>query len=82
MMKCGKELSAKVVIFHALTENGVQHPPPAVADGPMGVVIPSWRCDDGGDNHKIHRMMSRVGGFPPAWRGTSSQGTLRRASGP
>lgn len=39
---------------------------PPVKDGSAGVVVPSWRCDKCRDDHKIHRMMSRVGGFPPA----------------
>lgn len=38
---------------------------PPVADRLLGLTIPSWRCDKNLDEHKVHRMMSRVGGFPP-----------------
>jgi hypothetical protein len=55
----GRELSR---MLH--TECSTDLPP--VADGLRGLTLPSWRCAKHLDDHKVHRMMSRVGGFPPA----------------
>jgi len=39
---------------------------PAVRDSVTKTLVPCWRTQDGKTDHALHKMMSRVGGFPPS----------------
>jgi len=39
---------------------------PSIRDGGNGTIIPSWRTAKASRELPLHRMMSRVGGFPPS----------------
>jgi DNA modification methylase len=66
MMKCVKDIVREGRELSRALKMECSTRLSAVRDGSVGVVVPSWRSADSRDDHKIHRMMSRVGGFPPA----------------